>query len=429
MKKLRNIIVLIIAIVGVTPFIANAAEASINNWSLKCDKTDYIYPGERVKCHIFGQVTNATGTDSNVKYLKSRVTGKAVKIISEGSSTNLTSETHQHLPGESDCPNETNDAGSVLKCYEWYHKTNPTILKDTSSPLSVDGFQEKNDFYYVEFEILPDQLTSDTECAKLCFYANYVLESDANGVEFIPTTSNGGCIEPHYSEPLVCKCNSEYCFDNKGKIVSEEEYQKACGCRIEDGKYYGPDNNEVTEDKYKEVCGCRIVGDKHYGPDNTEITEEKYNEVCNPKCYCNNEGQCYDDKGKPVPEEEYKKSCGCRIENGKYYDDNNNEVEEEIFNKVCNPKCYCNSEGQCYDGKGKPVSKEQYIKSCGCRKENGKFYDQEGNEVDEATWNAKCVPGTGSFVPYISILTLLLASYGMFNIIKYYRNNKKIYKV
>ena len=128
MKKLRNIIVLIIAIVGVTPFIANAAEASINNWSLKCDKTDYIYPGERVKCHIFGQVTNATGTDSNVKYLKSRVTGKAVKIISEGSSTNLTSETHQHLPGESDCPNETNDAGSVLKCYEWYHNILPNYL-------------------------------------------------------------------------------------------------------------------------------------------------------------------------------------------------------------------------------------------------------------------------------------------------------------
>ena len=62
-------------------------------------------------------------------------------------------------------------------------------------------------------------------------------------------------------------------------------------------------------------------------------------------------------------------------------------------------------------------------------KENGKFYDDKGNEVDEKTWNAKCVPGTGSFAPYISILTLLLASYGIINIINYYKNNKKIYKV
>ena len=167
------------------------------------------------------------------------------------------------------------------------------------------------------------------------------------------------------------------CFDNNGKPVPEDEYKKACGCRIDNGKYYGPNNEEITE--------------------------EEYTRVCNPKCYCDSNGQCYDDNGNPVTEEEY--------------------------NKDCNPKCYCDSNGQCYDGKGKPVTPEQYQKACGCRKENGKFYDDKGNEVDEKTWNAKCVPGTGSFAPYISILTLLLASYGIINIIKYYKNNKKIYKV
>ena len=469
MKRLNKILFIIIIMIGFLPIYVNAANADIGTFKLKCDKADDISPGEKVKCHILGIVTDATGTDKDIKYLVTRVVPDKAKITGAGTITGSYDSglSYYYTKGgqaysnnlggaraDGNCP-----AGS--DCYDWYHSTAGVIKKDTSSPISTGQYSEANDFGWFEVEILANQIITDTDCAKICVYADRILDGETTSASVMPnpTVTNGGCMELHLTFPKYCVQDGTTYYDSNGNSVTEEEYLRDCFiCQIRDNKYYDNTGRETTEEGYRAACGCRIDNGKYYGPNNNEITVDEYNRVCNPKCYCNNNGQCFDNNGKPVPEDEYKKACGCRIDNGKYYgpnneeiteeeytrvcnpkcycdsngqcyDDNGNPVTEEEYNKDCNPKCYCDSNGQCYDGKGKPVTPEQYQKACGCRKENGKFYDDKGNEVDEKTWNAKCVPGTGSFAPYISILTLLLASYGIINIIKYYKNNKKIYKV
>ena len=492
MKRLNKILILLIVLAGFLPFVAKASNASVQSWKLKCDKADEISPGEKVKCHLLGIVTDATGTDANIKFLVTRVTGTAVKITSVGSNTSLS-----HYDTEANATFQTGSnyvprsAGSTcaagLGCYDWY-KSGGTIKRDLSSSISTGSYATSNDFAYFEVEILANQLTNDTDCAKICVYADTVLEGSSSITGGLVGNLPDGCMELHLRNTMFCSYDGTHYYNSTGQTVTQQEYlldcfackkvgnkyydsngaetdeagyKRSCGCRIVDGTYYDNNNQVTTRDNYERICNphCKCDNNgkcyndngkevtraeyericnphcecdsngKCYNDNGQEVTREEYIRVCNPKCYCDDEGQCYDDNGEPVTEEEYKEACACRIEDGKYYDNNGQEVTEEEFQKKCNPKCYCNSEGQCYDGKGKPVTKAQYQKACGCRKENGKYYDNKGEEVDEKTWNAKCVPGTGSFAPYISILTLLLGGYGIFNLIKYYKNNKKIYKV
>ena len=463
MKRLNKLLLVLIMFIGFLPFLVKADNATIEGWALKCDKTEDIAPGEKVKCRLFGQVNNATSTsEHNIKYLITRMNGKAVKLTSVGSVTGLkyyATEPDEPYTGEvprtsgSKCPDD------VFGCYDWY-KQNGVITRDLSSPQSTDQFATKNEFAYFEVEILSSQLTSDIDCGRVCIYADFLREDESSiAAGLVPTIQNSGCIELHLGERKICYTDGTEFYDSNGNKVTQAAYLKDCfACKKENNKYYDRDGKETDLAGYKRSCGCRIEGNTYYNDVNEPvtkdqyelicnphckcdsngqcydnnghpITKEDYNRICNPKCYCDDNGQCYDDEGKPVTPEEYKKACACRIENGKYYDDTGAEVTEEVFQRKCNPHCYCNKEGQCYDSKGKPVTDEQYKKSCGCRKENGKFYDQNNNEVDEKTYKAKCIPPTGTFTPYASILTLLLASYGIFNLIRYYKNNKKIYKV
>ena len=410
MKKIKNLIIVLILSVMILPFTAKA-DGNIGNYRLKCtDDQGYVYAGEKVKCHLLGEVNDS---DPKVKFLITRITGQAIEITNEGSETSLSKSVTEPntaytspvvRPNGAKCPN------NVFGCYDWYKKNGNDIVgivPDLNKGITQGdaSLANYNDLAWWEFEILPEQIVGDIDCARMCVYVDTVLiGSDDIGTGLVPDPSSGsGCIELHLKSTTVCgQIGGEYFDINGNKVSSKEEMIASCACRIDNGKYYDNEGEETTE--------------------------ENYNKVCNPVCVCR-DGQCYDDDGEPVTPEEYEKSCGCRIDNGKYYDNEGKETTEENYYKVCNPKCRCDENGQCYDSKGKPVTPEDYKKACGCRKEDGKFYDFDGNEVDEETYNKKCVPGTGQFAPYITLTALLIAGYGLYNIIRYYRSNKKIYKV
>ena len=416
MKKIKNLIIVLVLSIMILPFTAKA-EGNIGNYRLKCvdgsgktleGKDNKIYANEKVKCHLLGQVSDS---DPKVKFLITRITGQAIELSDSGSETSLS----KSVTGPDEAYNSPVERPSGAKCpdsfgcYDWYKKSGNDfvgIVPDydkgvTQGDASLANY---NDLAWWEFTIQPEKITGDINCARMCVYADTILMTGATGSGLVPDPSSGsGCIELHLKSTTVCgQIGGEYFDINGNKVSSREEMIASCGCRIDNGKYYDNEGEETTE--------------------------ENYNKVCNPVCVCR-DGQCYDDDGKPVTPEEYEKSCGCRIDNGKYYDNEGNETTEENYYKVCNPKCRCDENGQCYDSKGKPVTPEEYKKACGCRKEDGKFYDFDGNEVDEKTYNKKCVPGTGQFAPYITLTALLIAGYGLYNIIRYYRSNKKIYKV
>ena len=409
MKKLNKILMIFIMSVALLPFAVKAADASIDRWALQCDKVDDIVTNEVVHCHLLALVNDATSGDKDITYIITRIDGDGIEVTDVTSPTGLmVSHTDFDDPFTTLNPPIPRQSGAKCTasfgCYDWYSNTGK-IVNDTSSTFPAPSYQNYNDVAAWSVKIDFDNIRDDVDCAKICVYADYFRDGDSEVIVAQTGSNPSPCIELHYRNSLnpTCKYDGTNYYNKTGAIVTKEEYLEECACRIEGGKYYD-DNNE-------------------------EVTEEQYNKVCNPKCYCDTNGQCYDDNGEPVTPEEYEKSCGCRIDNGKYYDNEGKETTEENYYKVCNPKCYCNQEGQCYDGKGKPVTKEQYDAACGCRKENGKFYDDKGQEVDEKTWNEKCIPPTGTFAPYVSLGVLLIIGYGMFNLIKYYKNNKKIYRV
>lgn len=63
-----------------------------------------------------------------------------------------------------------------------------------------------------------------------------------------------------------------------------------------------------------------------------------------------------------------------------------------------------------------------------CKVVNGKYYGKNGNEVTEEVYNSECVsnPQTGSFLPYVVIVSGIALAVTVFTIS---RKNNKLYKI
>ena len=153
-------------------------------------------------------------------------------------------------------------------------------------------------------------------------------------------------------------------------------------CASYNGKYYNNAGKVVSYEDYKKSC----------------IPEEKH--IC-----VKYDGKYYDKNGSVVSYEDYKKSCGqeekhiCVKYDGKYYDKNGNVVSYEDYKKACMPEdthICVKYNGKWYDNTGKVVSYEEYKKACLpeekhiCVKYNGKYYDINGNVVSYEEYKKSC---------------------------------------
>ena len=178
-----------------------------------------------------------------------------------------------------------------------------------------------------------------------------------------------GCY--NYCESYVCQKQTTKDVPIKAaKEQPQPEKQVTITCAQSNGKYYDNNGKEVSYDDYKKAC----------------IKEEE-------KHYCvKYDNKYYDMAGKVVSYEEYKKSCipeekhYCVKYYGKYYDNNGKTVSYEEYKKACLPEevhICVKYDGKYYDNTGKVVSYDDYKKAC----ENKKDYLYEYKKTKEAEFS------------------------------------------
>ena len=263
-------------------------------------------------------------------------------------------------------------------------------------------------------------------------------------VEFVP--------QPVYSFPICTTKNVngtiKY-YDNEGKETTEDNYYASCfGCKMRVERdntgheyisaYYGPDGRELVSDsegtaaaKFLAQCAnvsCRWDVDPNtlepifYGKNEQildreiDFMKECFNISCKAVYTPTNDKQYYLDRDENfVDEKGYFASCfPCQYYNNTqemaeqdegydaayrpiytgYLDAEGNKTDELGYTKSCKQhSCEILSDGTHYDSNGNVVSEEDYLKSCfKCRKENGKFYDENGKETTEDNWKIMCEP-------------------------------------
>ncbi len=94
---------------------------------------------------------------------------------------------------------------------------------------------------------------------------------------------------------------------------------------------------------------------------------------------------------------------------------------------VKNPICKADSDGLYYDNRGVEVDSQTFKERCTCVKIGNSFFDDLGKEVSEEDYNTACNPKTGSSLPFVLIISLLLILTGIYSIYNVYNN--KFYKV
>ena len=90
-------------------------------------------------------------------------------------------------------------------------------------------------------------------------------------------------------EKNICKILSDGTrYGKDGTVVSEEEYKKQCEkapvCEVRDGKYYGKDGEEVDERTYRTTCEvhkCQIIGDIYFDDKGRIVSEDEFDAACN----------------------------------------------------------------------------------------------------------------------------------------------------
>ena len=255
-------------------------------------------------------------------------------------------------------------------------------------------------------------------------------------------------LNPSYSFPY-CEIRTENgttkYYDKTGKVTTEDGYYVSCfkcnvdvdddgnivGYRGLDGKPIVGDNQSTAVQKYIAQCAneslaCRWVVDPQtnrpifYGK-NEQVIEREIDFI--DECYDNtcqalytpteNKVFYFDRNDEFVSETDYFKSCfPCQYYNNTeetaplseetlyrplytgYIDANGNKTDELGYKKSCQKfSCEILSDGTHYDKDGNIVSEDEYLRSCfKCRKENGKFYDENGKETTEDNWKVMCEP-------------------------------------
>ena len=83
----------------------------------------------------------------------------------------------------------------------------------------------------------------------------------------------------------------------------------------------------------------------------------------------------------------------CQNIDGKYFDKDGNSVDEAKYREDCMPKCEFKN-NKYYDPEGNEVDKDTFDQKCNpkCEFKNNKYYDPDGHEVDKDTYDQKCNP-------------------------------------
>ena len=189
-------------------------------------------------------------------------------------------------------------------------------------------------------------------------------------------------------------CNSDVCQkkdtnvplksgkDNTSYVPVTEENPVTIACVKYNGNYYNDAGKVVTYDEYKKACVpeekhyCVKYDNKYYNNEGNEVSYDEYKNAC-------------------MPEEKHV----CVKYNNKYYDIDGNEVSYNDYKASCLPeeKHYCvKYNNKYYDNNGNEVSYNDYKNACLpeelhiCVKYNNKYYDNTGKEVTYEAYKAAC---------------------------------------
>ncbi len=262
-------------------------------------------------------------------------------------------------------------------------------------------------------------------CAKVC-----EPDNNSNCIYF---DNNKNEVNDENAMNVACgmKCsfkNNNY-YNDKGEIVTWNEYQKACKqvycqkiCEPNNDNncmYFDNQNKQVADEKAMNVaCGktCTYRNGKYYNKLGEEVDWLSYEKACNTYmcqkvCEPNNTSNCvyFDNENKQVDDEKAMNvACGktCTYQSGKYYNKLGEEVSWEAYDldcnkytcrKVCNP----NNNNDCiyYDNNGAKVENELAMKqSCGieeqhiCEIVEDKYYNDKNKEVTWREYIEQCFP-------------------------------------
>ena len=259
-----------------------------------------------------------------------------------------------------------------------------TAIKALTSQIFADNLERMKDAaisYYTD-ERLPKN-TGDSSKMTL---------SDMIGKKLIIPLidKNNKAVDVEKSYVKITKTYEDYILKVNIKDSEKEDYILVhLGC-------YNYCNTYICEKKTQNGVVKGSKGDN--SSNNSNKTTTTY--ICVKK-----NGKYYNNAGKVVSYEEYKKSCLkeekhiCVKYDNKYYDKNGNVVDYDNYKKSCLPeeKHYCAKyDNKYYDKNGNVVDYDNYKKSCLpeekhiCVKYDNKYYDINGNVVSYDDYKKSC---------------------------------------
>ncbi len=238
-------------------------------------------------------------------------------------------------------------------------------------------------------------------------YTNDIKTAYANENYFIDDShSNDIKTLYNYTDSEKSNAYMNYDYNNNACIKLYGDASKASSC--------------IAEHKTKKIGNCKNVNSL-----NNKNANEGY--VCNLSISngstgykCKIENGKYYLYGKNVNEAEYKKVCpdptlcppdkpcpkgpSCEYYNDKYYDNEGNQVDEEIYKEKCSNACKIVDTGFkkiYYDNSGQKVDKETYEEKCNNRKcVNGVTGTYSGWVQENNSWVYKTKWCTSLICPY-----------------------------
>ena len=310
MKRVKSLLtnILIVFCLLLAPQIVRAANSSATNWKLFCDSTE-ITGAETTNCYLIAQITDATDGGKPISAVLTNVSAVKSEIIDAKPAFNYiqVEKTLASARFSNTLHGSKTNCDSTGNCYD-FTSTSGIVSNSSDTKVNSKGFTGYTPIGYWTIKLLSNQITSDTDCARICVSVDYVTDG-APITALTPSSGaqNGSCIEIHLKDATypVCYCNSatNKCFGKDGNEVSREVYEaecnpkcesgqlsdedikKYCTCVQENGKFYGSNGMVVSEEQYRLQCGkkCYQSSGKYYGKDGSEITKEQYEKDCIPK--------------------------------------------------------------------------------------------------------------------------------------------------
>ncbi len=290
-KKLLFKSIVLIVCLFLLPCVVKANDSSISNWKLFCDETELTEANLNTNCYLIAQITDATNGGNKISAVLTRVTAEKAEIVSAHPAFNTTQvETTLASAKFNNNLHGSNAYCTDANCYD-FTSSSGIVSNSNDSKIISHGFTGYTPIGYWNIKLLADQITSDTECAKICVYADMMLQGSESTVGNMPTnTANGACIELNLAKggKKICYCDptSNVCYGLNGSEVTKEQFTAECACRVENGKFYDQDGKEVTKDVYEAKCNKKVCYEsdgKYYGKDGVEVTKEQFEKDCLPK--------------------------------------------------------------------------------------------------------------------------------------------------